>query len=189
MFTMDKRMTIGAKNLKIFPFIIFSVTVLMMNSEDLFASVIVAYITSLNTAPQNQSFSHIGKIGIRFGRALIQPSASLATVFMRFRGSTHKMNFTEFANILLGAASLLRSVITQSRTIFSRVATGGNVIENLPAHTTSPNKAHSHEEPLTLHGAILGGFKSMSSYIKLFSTMQTIFINPSPRFMHAIIQG
>jgi len=126
-------MTIWTKNFKIRHLIIVAVSILMMNSKYSRFFSISTTIALINQCAGNHSFSYCCKRWLKsfFGRFI---NAGSRTIFSIVTSMAYKF----FQTINTGKFSFtfipLRNVITRSRTIFSFIASAGNMFKFFVAY-------------------------------------------------------
>lgn len=174
MFIMNNRMTHWTKNHQIFLCIIFSIMINMMNTQYFFNFVISTFFTFFNHPLFNHFFSNSGIFWMPT-RSFRFSCAFNGTKFPNFTRRVKK-NFTTIKTSKFFCSFInLRSVITQSRTIFCFITSRRNMFKRLITNLTiSFNKFSASEFVFTESGTIFKCLQSIFRHITFFITSNTI---------------
>ncbi len=189
MLMVDQRMASRTNNHQIFRFIVHSVFVSMMYPKNFFYRMISTDFTALYKTPPFISFSNVGKVYITRRFSLIFPTTLRIAKFISLARRTHEFFLAIYAIILDRALSLLRSMITQARTVLRPIAAGRNMLKSLSANLAAFSDPYCAKPIFTFPRTVLCFIKAVYGDVKRFIATQTTYKFSSMRFRHAIIQG
>jgi len=173
MFAMFYRMAVRAKNFQIVHAIIFSISILVMNSKNFFN-----FIKSTPFAFYNKiSCKHIFPNGAKTWIPVIYfwfIYASFAAKHFFLRWACKKFYAAMFAIFFNRSLMFLRNVITFSAAIFSNVRSGRYVTKIIFANFAVRFRNNSSRKCFTRSGTIFKTFKSIYWNINISPAISTI---------------
>lgn len=178
------RMTVRAKDFEIFFYVVFAVSIAMMNSKNFFD-----FIKTTSVAFFNQSiFFHFFSNNLICW--LISFLGVFSNAFFRTKYSFHRKRIVEnfvaiFTRILCSSSSYLRFVITLPRAIFCSICSRRNMIEFFIANQAFCMKNYSNVKTLARARTIFKCFKSVFGNIAFFLTVNAFQNFTTKRFHYA----
>lgn len=174
-------MTQGTNNHQISDFIIISISILMMNSKNVFKFFISTYNAFLNYISSYQHFANCTIFGFKY-RFFRFVNARFRAINSFFRRAIVKGIFAMFANMFDGSPSDLGAMITFSRTIFCFITSRRNMCKQFRTNYTIRFNSDCIAFIFTFTRTIFERFQSIFRNIQSCFATQTFNI---VRFNHA----
>lgn len=173
---MDNRMTIRANNQQIFSSVIFFIAVYVMNSKNFFYFLISTFFTFFNNAfslPKSPKITWAFRFINRNKSCFV--GTYMRAIFSFFAWGVFKFFIAKCTNIYSCTKIKFNSrfVITFSRTIFSCIASGRNVLKIFSTYFTIRFNTHHRSQTQTFSRTIFKFLKSIFRDIFIFPTKQT----------------
>lgn len=182
------RMTIWTQNYQIIHFIIFMISVFMMNTQYFYIFIKTAFFTFINHIPSFHKSSQSGSIFCCFRfRFKMNAYTFSRTIFSFFRRGIFKFFTTIFTYKCFSTIPKFKFcfVITCSRAIFSFISSTRYMRKFFITNKTISSYLNCAKFIFAFSRTVFCCFNSVFGNIKFFITSQTFYNFSTTRFIHA----
>lgn len=173
---MLKRMTIRAKHLKVFKFVVVPVAVFMVNAKDALLGVITAAPAGLQKPAPKHRLTDCGESGFPLGLVGLVDAGATA-IFPVLGRACAKFLFAVTAFYGNAALEVHRLVVARARAVFCLLGARGNVGELVAACFAIGGRLYSLGKRLAGKGTIFSGFGAVLGNAKNCATMAASYFH------------